>query len=175
MKCELCQVNEVTRVIRKNIDGTEQDVFVCNQCAMQETSGYTAADTTDCAVTDGVSSKVPNAKVFMDATIRISGAASGRCCPKCGFTVRNESSYRHLGCPECYKIFGREIAERNFAAGYSGKRPQPVRSGVEIISLKSKIEAARREQRFDDVFRLKLALEDVESRGQRFRRSEGEL
>ena len=174
MKCELCRSNEVSRVIQKIVDGSEQDVFVCNRCAMEECSGYSAAEPIDRLSTDGVSSKVPNVNVFMDATINVSGIISGKRCPECGFTVTCNSSYKNLGCPECYETFRKEIAERNLAAGYSGKRPQSVNGGVEIVSLKSQIEAAVREHRIDDVFRLKLALEDVESRGQRLRRSEGE-
>lgn len=174
MKCELCHSNEVRRVIQKVIDGAEQDVFVCNRCALEECSGYSAADPIDRLSSDGVSSKVPNVNVFMDATINIAGIASGKRCPKCGFTVTRNASYKDLGCPECYKTFGKEIVERNLAVGYCGKRPQPSTDGVEIVALKSQIEDAVRENRFDDVFRLKLELEDAESRGQRFRRSEGE-
>ena len=174
MKCELCQANEVSSVIKKVVDGAEQDVFVCNRCALVECSGYSAAEPIDRFSSDAVLSKVPNVNVFMDATINIAGIASGKRCPHCGFTVNGNSSYRNLGCPECYKTFGEEIMERNFVADYSGKRPQSPKEGVEIVALKSQIEDAVREQRFDDVFRLKLALEDAESRGARLRRPEGD-
>ncbi len=135
MKCEICHSNEVNRVIKKVVDGSEQDVFVCNRCAMEECSGYSAAEPIDRFSTDGVSSKVPNVNVFMDATINIAGIASGRRCPKCGFTITRNASYRNLGCPECYKTFRKEIMERNLAAGYSGKRPHSVNNGIEIVSL----------------------------------------
>lgn len=174
MKCELCHSNEVCRVIQKVVDGSEQDVFVCSRCALEECSGFSAAEPINRLSADRASSKVPNVNVFMDATINIAGIASGKCCPECGFTVQGSSSYKNLGCPECYKTFGKEIVERNLAAGYSGKRPHPVNDGIEIVSLKSQIEDAMRENRSDDVFRLKLALEDAESRGNRLRRSEGE-
>ncbi len=174
MKCELCQADEVRRVVQKAVDGVEQDVFVCNRCALVENSGCSAAEPTDRLSADTALAKVPNVKVFMDATINIAGIASGKICPRCGFTVTRNASYRTLGCPVCYKTFAKEIRERNLVAGYSGKRPHTPEDGVTIVALKSQIEDAVREKRFYDVFRLKLALEDAESRDKRFRRSEGE-
>jgi len=174
MKCELCQINEVTRAIRKVTDGCEQDVFVCNNCALVEESGYTAAEPMDRFSSDAVLTKVPNVHVFMDATIKVAGLSSGKRCPECGFTIDSNESFNNLRCPVCYKTFAREIAERNLVAGYRGKEPVKGKPGVEIVTLKSQIANAVREKRFDDVFPLKLALEDAESRLKRLKSSDGE-
>ena len=168
MKCELCNLKNVNRAIKKLVDGVEQDFFVCNSCAMEEESGYSAGEAAESLKSDGREDMVPNVNVFMDATINIAagfGGVVGRRCPVCGFTVTKNSSYKNLGCPDCYKTFEKEIFERQLADGYSGKRPTEGDAGVEIVALKSQIEDAVRESRFDDVFRLKLQLEDAESRG----------
>lgn len=31
------------------------------------------------------------------------------CCPVCGFSVDNYRNTGHLGCPDCYKVFAREL------------------------------------------------------------------
>ncbi len=174
MKCEICETHDVTRAIRKVVDGFEQDVFVCESCARVECSGYASTEPIDRFSPDGALSRVPNVKVFMDATIKIAGLNSGKRCPRCGFRLSGNASFRNLGCPACYKTFEQEIRERRLEGRYRGKRPQEPVDGIEIIALKSQIDDAVREQRFDDVFRLKLALEDVESRVKRLRSSEGE-
>ena len=168
MKCELCNLNKVNRAIKKLVDGVEQDFFVCNSCAMEEESGYSAGEAAASLSRGGQEGMVPNVNVFMDATINIAagfGGVAGKQCPVCGFAVTKNSSYKNLGCPDCYKTFEKAILERQLADGYSGKRPPEGDSRVEIVALKSQIEDAVRESRFDDVFRLKLQLEDAESRG----------
>lgn len=166
MKCELCKLNKVSQAIKKTEDGLEQDFFVCGKCALKESSGGSGAES---AVSGhAVHGAVPNVNVFMDATVDIAAAlrgVAGKRCPSCGFVVTENVSYRKLGCPECYKTFKKEIQKRQLADGYCGKRPQEADSKVEVVALKSQIEDAVRESRYDDVFRLKLQLEVVESRG----------
>ncbi|MDD2600925.1 MAG: hypothetical protein PHO37_17160 [Kiritimatiellae bacterium] len=166
MKCELCNSNQVDRAIKKRVDGVEEDLFVCNNCALVEGSGSSARAAMP--VAHGDDDIMPSVSVFMDATINISaefGGAAGKYCPTCGFRVRRDASFKNLGCPDCYKIFEKEICERQLAEGYSGKRLPSKDARVEIVALKSQIEDAVRESRFHDVFRLKLQLEDAESRG----------
>jgi protein arginine kinase activator len=176
MKCELCNSNEVNRAIKKIADGVEQDFFVCNQCAMEESSGFSGDFAA--SLSHGLKNEmVPNVNVFMDATINISagpGGAAGKRCPTCGFIVTKNASYKNLGCPDCYKTFEKEILKRKLADGYSGKRPPEADPKIEIVALKSQIEDAVRESRFNDVFRLKLQLEDAESRGKGLGRPEGD-
>jgi len=176
MKCELCNSNKVDRAIKKLVDGVEQDFFVCNNCAMEECSGSSAGETAAALRHGGCDDIVPSVNVFMDATINIASdfrGVVGKRCRTCGFMVTRNSSYKNLGCPDCYKTFGKEIFERQLAEGYCGKRPPSGDARVEIVALKSQIEDAVRESRFDDVFRLKLQLEDVESRGRGLDRPEG--
>jgi len=177
MKCELCNSNEVNRAIKKIADGVEQDFFVCNKCAIEEGSGYSAGEFATSFRNGLRNEMVPNVNVFMDATINISaapGGVAGKRCSTCGFTVTKNASYKNLGCPDCYKTFEKEILERKLADGYSGKRPPEADSKIEIVALKSQIEDAVRESRFNDVFRLKLQLEDAESRGKGLGRPEGD-
>ncbi len=177
MKCELCNSKKVNRAIKKLVDGVEQDIFVCNNCAMEECSGSSAGETAAVLRRGGQDDSMPTVNVFMDATINIAadfGGVAGKRCPTCGFMVTRKSSYKNLGCPDCYKTFEKEIFERQLAEGYCGKRPPVAASRVEIVALKSQIEDAVRESRFDDVFRLKLQLEDAESRGRGLGRPEGD-
>lgn len=177
MKCELCKSNDVNRAIKKIAEGVEQDFFVCNQCALEEGSGYSAGDVAASLKYGGLDDAVPNINVFMDATINISahpGGVAGKRCPTCGFSVIRNASYKNLGCPDCYKTFEKEILKRQLADGYSGKRPAEADSQVEVVALKSQIADAVRESRFDDVLSLKLQLEDAESRGRGFGRTEGD-
>ncbi|MFA7173087.1 MAG: hypothetical protein WC340_06690 [Kiritimatiellia bacterium] len=175
MKCELCNSNQVDRAIKKQVDGIEEDLFVCNNCALEEGSRNSASEAV--SVASGSDDIMPSVNVFMDATINISaefGGAAGKHCPTCGFRVRRDASFKNLGCPDCYKIFEKEIYERQLTEGYSGKRLPSKDARVEIVALKSQIEDAVRESRFHDVFRLKLQLEDVESRGRGLGRSQGD-
>ncbi|MDA3925991.1 MAG: hypothetical protein PF904_14940 [Kiritimatiellae bacterium] len=176
MKCELCNLNEVEQAIRKIADGIEQDLFVCNKCAMQESSGCSMGKVASALNSGEQDDIVPDVNVFMDATINISAdlGVAGKRCSSCGFTVTKNASYKNLGCPDCYKTFEKEILERQLADGYCGKRPPESDSRVEVVALKSQIEDAVRESRFDDVFRLKLQLEDAESRGRGLGSPEGD-
>lgn len=177
MKCELCNSNEVDRAIKKRVGKVEEDLFVCNNCALQEESGSSASETASVAQGDGQDDMMPSVNVFMDATINISaefGGTAGKRCLTCGFRVRRDASFKNLGCPDCYQAFEKEICERQQAEGYCGKRLPSKDARVEVVALKSQIEDAVRESRFDDVFRLKLQLEAVESRGRGLGRSEGD-
>lgn len=175
MKCELCNSNKVDRAIKTLVDGVEDDLFVCNNCALEQGSGGSASEVATIMRSDD--DIMPSVNVFMDATINISaefGGVAGKCCATCGFSVRRDASFKNLGCPDCYKTFEKEICERQLAEGYSGKRLPSKDARVEIVALKSQIEDAVRESRFHDVFRLKLQLEDAESRGRGLGRSEGD-
>jgi len=177
MKCELCSSNNVDRVIKRQVNGVEEELFVCNSCAIKANSGYSASDIAGALGQGGEDKGFPQVNVFMDATINIAagpGGVAGKRCPVCGFVVTKNSSYKNLGCPECYKTFEKEIFDRKLADGYSGKRPPESDAGVEVVALKSQIEDAVRESRYADVFRLKLQLEDAESRKKGLGRPKGE-
>ncbi len=142
MKCEVCQINDASKAIRRNVDGSTKELFVCESCARTAPHpGSTPASLTDVLFSLGMQ---------MGGQDRI----EDNVCPGCGMS-RNDIRAKHrLGCPKCYEIFLTDIrtflSEQQPVAFHAGRGKNDDSARQEIDRLKQDLEKAVADERFED-------------------------
>lgn len=142
MKCEICHLNQAARSVKRNIEGDEKELFVCDSCA--RTSPHAGSVPT--SLTD----------ILFSLGMQVGGQdkIEDNVCPACGIS-RSEIREKHrLGCPKCYDVFVTDI--RTFL---SAQQPvmSPTGKGAEggvargaTDKLKEALEKAVAEERYED-------------------------
>ncbi len=142
MKCEICHLNQAARAVKRNIEGDEKELFVCDSCARTSPhAGSVPTSLTDILFSLGMQ---------VDGQDRI----EDNVCPACGIS-RSEIREKHrLGCPKCYDVFLTDI--RTFLSAQQPVMSPAGKSGVgglaqgAIDKLKEALEKAVAEERYED-------------------------
>lgn len=146
MKCEICHINQAARSVKRNIEGEEKELFICDSCA--RTAPHAGSVPT--SLTD----------VLFSLGMQVSGQdkIEDNVCPVCGIS-RNEIREKHrLGCPKCYEVFVTDI--RTFLSAQqpvlppSGKGAEGSVARGEVEKLKAQLEKAVAEERFEDAAQI---------------------
>ena len=139
MKCEICNINDATRAVVKNVDGEGRELFVCDSCARTAPhSGPMSTSLTDVLFSLGM--QVAPSEKIEDAV-----------CPACGISRNEVRAKRRLGCPVCYDTFSTDV--RTFLSVQqqpSGSRQQKAGEGGDIEKLKQELAKAVAEERYED-------------------------
>jgi len=178
MKCEICHSADAEQAIRKNVDGHEQELYVCSRCAVD-------AQTAELSWKTGPTQKKPPKKpstsakasdtlpelvgMILDATLEImnhSSLSQEAVCPHCGITRAEYRKASRLGCATCYETFAKElgglIADMHHHPQHHGKAPRRPAPSKEVRKLLRRLKAAEAEQRAKDVHELR---ENIRSLG----------
>ncbi|MBL9113964.1 MAG: UvrB/UvrC motif-containing protein [Verrucomicrobiaceae bacterium] len=168
MKCDLCN-NKASVFLTQIIKDQMTTVNLCEKCSKQK--GVT--DTTGFSL----------AEEFLGP---VSARADELSCPACGFTQSQLKKIGRMGCPECYTTF-RDGLENLLAAMHKGTShvgkvpgkssvkfperkapPAPKLQEVDkkklIESLRTKLEAAVSEERYEDAAQLKRQINELSNK-----------
>ena len=93
-------------------------------------------------------------------------------CNACGFTLDDFRKVGRLGCPECYHVFSREIAERLPSMHKGGVHKGYLPEGVamkqalksELACLADKLESAIGDERFEDAAMIRDQICKIEKK-----------
>ena len=93
-------------------------------------------------------------------------------CNACGFTLDDFRKVGRLGCPECYHVFSREIAERLPSMHKGGVHKGYLPEGVamkqalksELACLADKLESAIGDERFEDAAMIRDQIFKIEKK-----------
>ncbi len=156
MKCDVCE-KEATVHLTQIINGQMNTVNLCETCSKQK------------GVTDEMGFGL--AEAFLGPA-QAAGAAvkvldDNLTCPACGFTQAQLKKIGRMGCPECYATFrdGLDSMLKAMHKGtrHVGKTPErqitEAKTSSRVTELRAELEAAVRDERYEDAARLKTELE----------------
>ncbi len=186
MECEICHKAEAATVlVRKNAAGEDEELFVCKACkAAARRAKAEKAPPADgdeprfAAEVFGPGGEEPPAfvKDLVDATIGfMKGVAqserkSARKCPVCGRTWEEVSADEMIGCPNCWKVFAKDLRARYLAQQYgpkhAGKIPDASESpaGESREWLEQELKKAVAAEDFRKAAELRRKLDELEGR-----------
>ena len=128
MLCQKCKKNEATVYYKENINGHVTEYNLCPECAAElEKNGVFHLDSR--------AEDLFGERMF-DFSPLISGFFGGalgagkteKRCPVCGSTFADIAKTGHIGCPECYNVFEKELSstvnQLHGAAKPTGRSPK---------------------------------------------------
>lgn len=158
MKCDVCD-KAATVFLTQIINGQMTTVNLCEGCSkakgVTDENGFGLAD------------------AFLgpaQTALAKNGGHDDVTCPACGFTAAQLKKIGRMGCPECYSAFrdGLDSLLKAMHKGskHVGKKPsrliQETRTSDAVIALREALDAAVREERYEDAHRLKAELESAQ-------------
>lgn len=162
MLCEKCGVKHATTHIRKSINGVQEELILCSDCAKE--LGYNQLS----FFTGGLLGSLFSGELA-DKT-----AANALRCPFCGISFEEIARSGQVGCEDCYKNFrGRltpTIEKLHGKGRHLGKVPfnhqQKPPAGVEekdpLTKLKEELAAAIEAQEFEQAAVLRDKIIEME-------------
>ncbi|MCE9518761.1 MAG: UvrB/UvrC motif-containing protein [Verrucomicrobia bacterium] len=177
MKCDMCD-KEASVFLTQIVEGKMTQANLCEQCSKEkgvtDPTGFQLADFLIGAASQG---KTKHETAEDDALA----------CPACGFTRAHLKKIGRLGCPECYQTFGADL-DNMLRAMHKGTRhigkvpgklpppvaktsvineevpPPKVSAKKRMAELKSAIERAVAEERYEDAARLRDEVREMETK-----------
>lgn len=181
MKCDMCD-NEATVFLTQIVDGKMTQVNLCDKCSKEkgvtDPTGFQLAD----FLLGTAAQKKAKAVTIEDDTLA---------CPECGFTRAHLKKIGRMGCPECYRTFAEDLdgmlkamhkgtrhvgkapgkpapavstatARRQEPAEHSLPKPAVVNPKKRLADLKTAIEKAVAEERYEDAAKLRDEMRALE-------------
>ena len=162
MLCQECKQRQATVHMTKIINNKKTESHLCEECAKQH-DDFT--NITPFSVNDLISSFMdmggPHTAFEKTATVQ---------CPVCNMDYMHFKKSGFLGCKECYKKFGNELApvlrKIQGRTEHSGKVPK--RSGTDILlrkqikALKQELKSAVEVEAFEEAAKIRDQLKELE-------------
>jgi len=158
MKCELYHTVDAQQAIRKEVNGEEQELYVCSSCAALESRPKQKQPTLTIEgalpppqVLQAIQETLPELmNLLMDASLEILGhnrqASSELKCPQCGITRAEYRKASRLGCAICYETFIKDldgvIQEMNRIPRHVGKSPRIPQPSAQTQKLMRQLKVA---------------------------------
>ncbi len=158
MKCDVCD-NEATVFLTQIINGQMTTVNLCDACSKAK------------GVTDETGFGLAEAFLGGNQPPSVTGSRDP-VCPSCGFTAGQLKKIGRMGCPDCYEAF-RDGLDNLLKAMHKGTRhvgKTPTRLMSEgqlqgsLEMLGSDLEAAVKEERYEDAARLKQQIQELKEK-----------
>lgn len=158
MFCQICKKEQATvQQLEKHEDGEWAYCQMCEKCALAAEAGSSATHPVGKMLIEGAKKKAAASK---------STPGDAFACPGCGLAYAIFSKQRRLGCGLCYdsfrsdveQIFRRVQQHTNHRGKVPGRPQREVRPSAELDELRSKLQRAIEEERFEDaaLFRDKM-------------------
>lgn len=174
MLCQKCKKNEATVYYKENINGRVTEYNLCPECAAElEKNGVLHLDShADDLFGERMFDFSPLISGFFGGAL---GAGKGeKRCPVCGSTFADIAKTGHIGCPECYNVFEKELSstvnQLHGAAKPTGRSPKRFgekhRREEKIAALKAELQKAIGEQAFEHAAELRDEIKALESAAQ---------
>lgn len=163
MKCDSCQ-GKATVFYTQVIEGKLRKFVLCEACAQKK--GITNVD--DLLMgEDLLGNSAPQTKI-QDLVAELNQDD----CRSCGFSLDDFRKVGRLGCPDCYDVFSREIAERLPSMHKGGIHKGYLPEGVamkqalksELACLAEKLASAIEDERFEEAAMLRDQICKIEEK-----------
>ncbi len=166
MLCEHCGKNPATHFYSQNINGQEQSLYLCSECASKHGSLFGFLD--PLSPLSSLFASFPEFTPLIDS--HTASAPAETVCPECGATAADIAKTGQVGCARCYQIFSNllapYLAKLYGKAVHTGRKPlsykpsqPPVNShnsvNEEINRLLRLQAEAIRQERFEDAARIR--------------------
>ena len=156
MLCDKCKINNASRKCTANINGFEEELFLCNECYQKLYSNIFDVDTNFFT------------NIFNDAFNGVN-IIRDKVCKSCGTKLSEFNKTGIVGCENCYKYFSEEITpfikKLQGKTEHIGKIPKNLKSYYELLEEKKmmvkEFEKARKEQRFADADKLNREISEI--------------
>ena len=163
MKCDSCQ-EKATVFYTQVTEGKLRKFVLCEACAQKK--GITNVD--DLLMGNDLLGNSPPQTNVQDIVAELNQED----CSSCGFSLDDFRKVGRLGCPECYQVFSRELAERLPSMHKGGVHKGYLPEGVamkqalksELACLADKLESAIEDERFEEAAVLRDQISKVEEK-----------
>ena len=144
MICELCNLNKATVYLKQVINGSEKELFVCEECSGQhEFEVPSSMGMGDFLFGVGVKNKVAASSAVKDE----------KTCSHCHMRKSDFNKRSRMGCEHCYEVFEDELEpmlammHKNFQ--HNGKVPVNAEISISLKRLEHDLKAAIEVQNFE--------------------------
>jgi len=155
MLCQSCQTNQATILVKKSYNGTQTEIHLCQECAMN--SGEVFAFSNPLDFQQIIFGMMNNKSLSDQVRDRQKQELS---CPTCQLTMAEFSKVGKFGCGACYTTFQESLPLilKNTQGGYSahqGRQPKqsadskPAQAVDLLAELKQKLQAYIHEEKFE--------------------------
>ena len=168
MKCQKCGVNNANTHVKSIINGEIKEYDLCSECAKK--MGYTH-------VFSDIEDEFSNflGSFFGNA---LPARTQARRCETCGSTYSEIAKTGHVGCADCYDVFGDELfplirrihgntthCGKNSRPAEKAKQSKPAEETKEdkIKRLKAELDKAIEEQNFEHAAELRDKIKELEA------------
>lgn len=153
MKCERCG-NEADFLYNENINGKKSSMALCYDCALK--AGLVAGG-------EGFSHPAFGAADLFGTLFGKKQESPAKSCPTCGMRFAELRAEGKVGCPDCYKTFGAELAttirQMHGNTKHIGRAPATSREAAEKVARVSELRAALKSaveaENFEEAARLR--------------------
>jgi protein arginine kinase activator len=148
MLCDFCHEREAVFFIEQVGPSSRRKLNICMECAVKR--GITPDPQSLEKSVGGLFAELSNvSKQIAEEDTRV--------CPVCGTSLASIRKTNRLGCPECYSIFKKEIADMLKSVGqtgsYTGSMPRRLATFRSVltdrIELQSKLETALKNEDYE--------------------------
>jgi protein arginine kinase activator len=160
MFCDVCKSKEATVFLTQIVEGKMQKVNLCEACSKEK------------GVNDPTGFALADLLLGLGAAQEIERNPVGSRCRVCGFSQADFKKTGRLGCSACYDAFAEGLSGmlRNMHRGnaHTGKVParyaETRRRDRELAGLRSELEKAVAEERFEEAASLRDRIREAEER-----------
>lgn len=166
MKCQKCGVNNANTHIKTVVNGEFKEYDLCNECAKQ--MGYTS-------VFGDIENEFSNFLGSFFGNVLPARTQATRC-DFCGSSYSDISKSGHVGCANCYNIFGEQLlpsirrihgntahcGKNSAAPEKQSSKSQEETKEQKISRLKSELDKAIKEQNFEYAAKLRDEIKEME-------------
>lgn len=166
MKCQKCGSNNANTHIKTIVNGEFREYDLCSECAKQ--MGYTN-------VFGDIENEFSNFLGSFFGNVLPARTQATRC-EFCGSSYSDIAKSGHVGCANCYNIFGDQLlpsirrihgntahcGKNSGNAGKQGNKVQEETKEQKIEKLKSELDTAIKEQNFEHAAELRDKIREME-------------
>ncbi|MCK5528536.1 MAG: UvrB/UvrC motif-containing protein [Kiritimatiellae bacterium] len=144
MICELCNLSEATVYLKQVIDGSEKELFVCEECSGKHSPEISSPmGMSDFLFGVGVKNSVKAEAPVKDEVS----------CSHCHMRQSDFTKRSRMGCEHCYDVFKEELqpmlAMMHKGYQHKGKVPQNAKLAMSLESLELDLATAIESQDFE--------------------------
>ncbi|WP_406541909.1 UvrB/UvrC motif-containing protein [Clostridium ljungdahlii] len=169
MICDICKKNEATVHITKIINGSKQDINLCEKCAMEK-GELNFVPQIDFVSPFGFQNILSGIMDYMTSGNNEEHKTFDISCKTCGTSYSEFKKTGLLGCSECYKnfsnILGPVIKRVQANLGHTGKIPKNQGKSIiernKLLKLKSNIQKAVSLEEYEKAATIRDAIKEIE-------------
>ena len=171
MICEHCKQRHANVTVTQVHNGQKVERHYCEVCATQFHPFQFDVNEEPASLQQLISNWFNFVPVNAKNESTTTNTASPKSCPSCGFTYRQFLKQGKFGCGQCYETFSEQLPqlrERLQAGtqhvGYMEEGPSKEKVEQQIQELRSSLQQAIAEERFEDAASIRDEVRELESK-----------